>query len=474
MSNFDRKRMDLLLKRDLAAFIRRVVETIAPAEVYQHNWHIEAMAWHLQLCVVGGITRLIITVPPRYLKSTCASIAFTAWILGHDPSARIICISYSADLAARHARDTRRVMESDFYQRIFPGTRLSREKNAEMEFMTTAQGYRYSTSIGGTLTGRGANYIIIDDSLKADEAMSDVHRTGVNESYRRTIYSRLDDKCKDRIIIVQQRLHEDDLVGHVLQKEKWTHLNLPAIAEIEQEIPIGRGKVHRRAIGDVLHPARESRETLAEIKIALGSYDFSAQYQQSPAPREGAIIQREWFRVYDEIPERRKGDRIHQSWDTALTDGISSDYSVCITFLVRGSDIYILDVLREKLNYPDLRRRIYQNWLKWGASEPPIIEDRGSGTSLIQELRGDEFAGFPKAIAFKPEGDKLSRMHAQSTKIEGGHVHVPRHADWLDDFLIEITNFPRGRHDDQVDALSQFLCWFFRPRYRTIVRELNI
>jgi predicted phage terminase large subunit-like protein len=474
MSNFDRKRMDLLLKYDLAAFIRRVVETIAPGEVYRHNWHVEAMAWHLQQCVVGGITRLIITVPPRYLKSTCASIAFTAWILGHDPTARIICISYSADLAARHARDTRRVMESDFYLRIFPATRFSREKNAEMEFMTTAQGFRYSTSIGGTLTGRGGNYIIIDDPLKADEAMSDVYRTGVNESYSRTIYSRLDDKSKDRIIIVQQRLHEDDLVGHVLQKEKWTHLDLPAIAEVEQEIPIGRGKVFSRKIGDVLHPARESRETLDEIKLALGSYDFSAQYQQSPAPREGAIIQREWFRVYDEIPERRRGDLIFQSWDTALTDGRSSDYSVCITFLVRGSDCYILDVLRVKLNYPDLRRRIYENWLNWGATEPPIIEDKGSGTSLIQDLRGDQFAGLPKAIAFKPLGDKLTRMHAQSAKVQAGHVLVPRHADWLDDFFIEIIQFPRGRHDDQVDALSQFLCWFFRPRNRARILPLNL
>lgn len=473
MSSFDRQRMDILLKHDLVAFIRRVLETIAPGEVYQHNWHIEAMAFELQRCIDGGVTRLIMTVPPRSLKSICASVAFPAWILAHDPSARIICISYSADLAARHARDCRRVMESEWYRRLFPGTRISREKNSEMEFVTTAHGYRYSTSIGGTLTGRGANYLIIDDSLKADEAMSEVYRPGVNESYSRTIYSRLDDKRTDRIIIVQQRLHVDDLVGYVLQKEKWTHLNLPAIAETEQEIAIGRNRIYRREIGEVLHPARESRETLAAIKIALGSYDYYAQYQQCPVPPEGAVLQREWFRVYDEIPERRRGDRIIQSWDTALTDGTSSDYSVCITVLVRGVDYYILDILREKLNYPDLRRRIYRNWLDWGA-EPPIIEDKGSGISLIQELRGDEFAGFPKAIAFKPEGDKLSRMHAQSAKIEAGHLHVPRHADWLDDFFIEITQFPRGRHDDQVDALSQFLCWISRPRHRTFIIPLNI
>ncbi|HLM82209.1 MAG TPA: hypothetical protein VK302_16520 [Terriglobales bacterium] len=366
MSTFDRQRMDLLLKNDLLAFIRRGLETIAPGEAYQHNWHIEAMAWHLQLCINGGVTRLIMTVPPRSLKSICTSVAFPAWILAHDPSARIICVSYSADLAARHARDCRRVMESEWYRRLFPGTRISREKNSEMEFVTTAQGYRYSTSIGGTLTGRGANYIIIDDSLKADEAMSDVYRPGVNESYSRTIYSRLDDKRNDRIIIVQQRLHVDDLIGYVLQKEKWTHLNLPAIADTEQEIPVGKDRVYRREAGEVLHPARESRETLDATKIILGSYDYSAQYQQCPVPTEGAILQRKWFPIYDEPLERRRGDTITQSWDTALTDGKSSDFSVCMTFLARGNNHFILDVERKKLLYPDLRRRIYECWREWG------------------------------------------------------------------------------------------------------------
>jgi predicted phage terminase large subunit-like protein len=144
-----------------------------------------------------------------------------------------------------------------------------------------------------------------------------------------------------------------------------------------------------------------------------------------------------------------------------------------MTFLVRGNNNFILEVEREKLIYPDLRRRVYQCWRKWGAG-PPLIEDKGSGTSLIQDLCGDDFPGFPKAIAIKPEGDKVSRMHAQSAKIEAGHVHVPKRADWLDDFFIEITQFPRGRHDDQVDALSQFLNWISRRRNWTIIRDLGI
>jgi predicted phage terminase large subunit-like protein len=472
MNAFDRERIDLLLKYNLVAFTRRVLETLAPAEPYQHNWHIEAMAWHLQLVAKGEVTRLAITVPPCHLKSTCVSVAFVAWMLGHNPSLRIICISYSGDLAGKHARDCRRVMESEWYRRIFPKTRLSSDKNTEMDFVTTAQGYRYSTSFGGTLTGRGGNLIIIDDPLKAEDAFSEVIRPRANEFYDRTLYSRLDDKLKDPIILVQQRLHVDDLVGHVMRKEKWTHLNLPAIAKTPQEIPIGRGKVYRREIGELLHPTRESRETLDAIRAALGTFAFSAQYDQEPVPIEGGIVQLKWFGVYDEMPQRRNGDRIVQSWDTALTDGQSSDYSVCITFLVRGMDYYMLDVLRVRVNYPELRRLVYSNWRKWGAG-PPIIEDKGSGTSLIQELRGDEFPGFPKAIAFKPEGDKVSRMHHQSPKIEAGHVHLPREAEWRGDFLNEIAQFPNSRYDDQVDSLSQFLNWIGRPKARgLVVREI--
>jgi predicted phage terminase large subunit-like protein len=472
VSTFDRKRIDALLKYDLTAFVRRVLETVAPEVVYQHNWHIEAMTWHLQQCASGETKRLIITVPPRYLKSICASVAFPAWLLGHNPAARIICISYSADSASSHARDCRRVMKSEWYKRIFPGTRLSREKNAEMEFMTTRRGYRLATSFGGPLTGRGGNYIIIDDPLKADEAMSEANRTAVNESFDRTVYSRLDDKRNDCIIVVQQRLHVDDLPGHLLAKGSWTHLNLPAIAEVDQEIPIGPNKVHKRKVGDVLHPERESRETLEATKVELGSYDYYAQYQQSPVPPEGGIVQTNWFPRYDEPPPRRSGDRIYQSWDTASTDGKTSDYSVGITFLKQDSNYFILDIVREKLNYPDLRRLIHQYWRKWRA-EPPIIEDKGSGTSLIQDLRGDDFPDFPKPIAFKPEGDKITRMHAQSAKIEARHVHLPKRAPWLEEFLIEVAQFPRGRYDDQVDALSQFLCWIER-RSRCNVQVMTI
>jgi len=187
---------------------------------------------------LGEIKRLIITIPPRSLKSISASVAFPAWILGKKPSKKIICISYSQDLGNKHALDTRVVMTSDWYQNCFPNTKIHPSKNMVSDFMTTQQGFRLTTSISGTLTGRGGNIIIIDDPHKAQEADSDIIRQGVIDSYTNSIFSRLDHKKEDVIIVIQQRLHEDDLAGHLLNSGGWVHLNLPAIAEAKQVISI--------------------------------------------------------------------------------------------------------------------------------------------------------------------------------------------------------------------------------------------
>jgi hypothetical protein len=246
----------------------------------------------------GNIKRLVITLPPRYLKSICASVAFPAWVLGHDPSKRVICASYSENLASKHSLDCRSVMEASWYRRVFLQTRLSPRKNAELNFETTAYGYRYATSVGGTLTGRGGNIIIVDDPLKPEDAMSESKRSDVNDWFYSTLYSRLDSKADDVIILIMQRLHVDDLVGHVLQKESWVQLNLPVIAEVAQDIVIGQDRTHTRQVGDLLHSARESSAVLDQLRSALGSFNFSAQYQQCPVPPEGALIKWDWFVTY--------------------------------------------------------------------------------------------------------------------------------------------------------------------------------
>ena len=456
MSRSERELLNLSLRQDPAAFIHRSFQTVSPGIEYQHNWHIDVIARHLEQCRRGDIKRLIITLPPRHLKSICASVAFPAWVLGHDPVRRIICASYSNELAEKHARDCRALMESAWYRDVFPKTRLDPSKNTAFEFATTARGFRLATSVGGTLTGRGGNFILIDDPLKASDAQSNARRDGVNDWFRNTLFSRLDNKAEDCIVIVMQRLHVDDLVGHLLRSgESWTHLCLPAIAEASQHFDLGDGRVFERHPGDVLFPAREPLETLEAIKKTLGSYQFSAQYQQNPVPIEGNLIKWRWFRTYPQCPERRPGDFVTQSWDTASKAGEINDYSVCTTWLRRGNDHYLLDVRRDRLEYPALKQLVAQ---LAGRDDPGaiLIEDRSSGTQLIQDLRN---GGTVRPIPISPEADKITRMYGQTAKLEAGYVLIPEQAPWLDDFRDEILQFPNGRHDDQVDSMSQYLAW---------------
>ena len=459
----------ILLRKDLASFIQKAFYTVSPYRSYQPNWHIAAIAWHLEQCLKGNIKRLIITVPPRHLKSISASVAFPAWALGHDPSLRIIAASYAADLARKHALDCRAVLQAPWYRRVFPRTRLHPDKNTELEVMTTALGFRYATSIGGSVTGRGGDLILIDDPMKPEEAMSELKRNAVNQWFDGTLYPRLDNKAEGVIILIMQRLHVDDLIGHVIEQEPWTQLNLPAIAEVPQRVQIGPDRFIERKPGDLLHPERESRETLARTKERLGTYSFSAQYQQSPVPLGGAMIQWCWFGTYDELPAKGPNDRVVQSWDIASMTGASNDYSVGTTWLEHDGRYYLIEVLRERLIFPDLKRRVVAE-AERHAADAVLIEDTGSGSPLIQELQRE---GAIKPIGITPEGDKVTRMLVPSAKIEAGYVLLPERAPWLQDFQTEVLQFPRGRYDDQVDSLSQFLMWITKPRrYGPRIRSL--
>ncbi|TMJ36786.1 MAG: hypothetical protein E6G86_18165, partial [Alphaproteobacteria bacterium] len=235
--NADPRLVGAMLRSDFYSFIRATFPIVSPSSAFAPNWHIEAIAFALMRVLRGEIKRLIITVPPRSLKSICASVAFPAFVLGHDPTRRIICVSYAEALARKHANDCRALMRSTLYHRLFPNTRISNAKDTELEFATTRGGNRLATSIGGTLTGRGGNLIVIDDPLKPQDAYSEAARENTKQWYSNTLLSRLDDKTKDAIIVVMQRLHLDDLVGHLLEQKGWTHLNLPAIAESEFRIP---------------------------------------------------------------------------------------------------------------------------------------------------------------------------------------------------------------------------------------------
>ena len=340
MTYHDRKLLEASLRNDLASFTERAFQTVNPHTPFLPNWHHQAIAHHLELCRHGDINRLIITMPPRNGKSHCTSVSFTAFLLGHDPAARIINATYGHELTADFARQFRILVNSPWYRQIFPTMRVT--KDTEMEFITSLGGYRFGTSVGGTLTGRGGNFIIIDDPMKPEQAMSKSERDRTIGWFKGTLSTRLDDKRKGVIILVMQRLHEEDLVGHLLETEgtRWAHLNLPAIAEEDETISIGPDQVHRRSPGEVLHPEREPREILDEQKVRMGSMTFSAQYQQRPVPAEGNLVKRAWFRTYSVPPEKKPPDRIVQSWDMAEKAGQLNDFSVCTTWL-RAEDGFL-------------------------------------------------------------------------------------------------------------------------------------
>src|SRR6059058_399708 len=291
---------EVLLRYDFATFAGRCFQELNPQAKLATNWHLEVIAAKLTAVREGKIRRLIINLPPRHLKSLMASIAFPAWCLGHGPSAQILCVSYAQDLADKLARDCRSIMMSRWYQQVFP-TRLAPHRQAVQEFITTRQGYRLATSTGGVLTERGADIILIDDPLKPEEALSDAQRKAANEWYDHTLYSRQNDKRHGAIVTIMQRLHEDDLVGHVLAQESWEIVRFPAIAEADEvhqvETILGSRYFMRRR-GEALHPDREPLDTLDRIRRTIGEYNFAGQYQQSPAPLGGGLVKAEWFKRY--------------------------------------------------------------------------------------------------------------------------------------------------------------------------------
>ena len=440
-----------VLRTDFRAFVEYVFGLLRPGQPFKPNWHIDAMAHKVSQVASGEVKRLIITVPPRHLKSIIASVALPAWYLGHNPSERVVAVSYSADLARTHANDFRRVVNDPLYQEVFPRMRLSRDTDNEIQ--TTLRGRRYATSIGGTLTGRGGNLIIIDDPLKPSDAVSDVSRNRVIEWYGSTLSTRADDKQTARTVVVMQRIHVDDLVGHLLDKDAgFEVLNLPAIAQSNATYDLGGGRTHTREKGDLLHPVHEPADVLLDIKNGMGPMLFSAQYQQAPEPPGGKIIKRKMLQYYTAV-EPRATDRIIMSWDIALSEKEEADLSACVVLLNRGDRYYVREVIRGKFPFPQLKAKIIEVKERYGRASL-VIEESGISYGLIQVLREK----YINVVDYKPKGDKLERLISQIDLFMGGSVLLPKDAPWLEVFEDELLSFP-GRHDDQVDALAQGLAW---------------
>lgn len=445
-----RQALDRATASDFSVFLRRVMASTAPGVSYAHNWHIDAIAEHLHACARGEITRLVINLPPRMLKSTLVSVAWPAWLLAQNPSARIMAASYAQGLANKLSTDCRVVLQSPWYRRVFPATVLSHDQNEKDKFVTTARGHRIAVSVGGAAIGEGGNYLIVDDPLNPLQAAYQAQRDAVNAWFEHTFATRLDDKRHGAIVVVMQRLHAEDLSGHLLAKGGWQHLCLPAIAEQRSTIRIG-GFTHVREAGSVLHEAREPMEILNRTQQELGSANFSAQYQQQPFVLQGSMIKPHWIARFDDDGH----ETCVQSWDTAVKAGMQHDASACATFTVKDGIHRLVDMLKVRLEYPELKRLIVSHAARF-SPEAILIEDKASGQSLLQDLRRE--TDLP-LLARQPKGDKLARIIRVSPLLEAGKLALPKHAPWLAALEEQLFKFPDGAHDDMVDAISQYLNW---------------
>lgn len=448
-----RVKFDAASREHFSLFLRRVVATIAPNARYMHNWHIDAIAEYLGACASGKIGRLIINMPPRMLKSTMVSVAWPAWLLGHNPAQRIMAACYAQSLSLKHSTDCRVVMQAPWYQQLFDTTHIAPDQNEKDKFTTTLRGYRRAVSVGGAAIGDGGNILIIDDPLNALQASRYQPRHAVNEWFDHTWATRLDDKQAGAMVVVMQRLHPEDLSGYLLEKGGWEHLSLPAIAPATSCIHIG-SFAYTRKEGEALHAQREPLAVLERLKLDLGSANFNAQYQQIPITQSGGLVHAHWF-PRDVVTSVEAGARYVQSWDTGIKTGDTNDPSACATFRMCHDRHELVDMLVTRLEYPELRRAIIQHATRF-EPEAILIEDKASGQSLLQDLRRE--TDLP-LIAAMPDADKITRFLRITPMLEAGKLALPKYAPWLADFELELYQFPGGAHDDQIDVLSQYLNW---------------
>lgn len=460
------------IRADFLTFLRVVFWSINPDEDYLHGKHIEAMLWHLERCRRGDCRRLIISIAPRSLKSIITSVAFPLWVWTHNPSAKFLCASYGQELADANALLARQIMKEPWFREAFPHVEISSEKSDVSRYKTTLQGLRKSTSTGGVGTGFGGGFVIIDDPHKATDARSPDRLAAVNNWFTGTILSRLNVPKKGCIIVVMQRLDENDLAGVLLKHGGWEHLCLPAIADEDQSIEIGPSEVWDRKEGDLLHPERLGKEELETLRNDMGKRDFETQYQQRPITNSDSTLQPEWvlrherlsFRPQNLLLNPRNRDHVVQSWDTAAKPSTFNKYTVCTTWLVRDGLFYLLDCYRERVDIVELLDAYDRLVSQWNP-DVVLVEDCSSGTQLLQLMKRRSGRAGPKVEPILPRENKAERWYLQVRKFAEGLVYVPKQAVWLEAYIDELMRFPNCPYSDQVDSTSQFLRWMEAPSW---------
>lgn len=453
-------------EKSLRSYVEQAWPILEPGVPFLSNWHIDYLVEHLEAVSSGHITRLLINIPPRYMKSILVSILWPTWEWIQHPSRRWIFASYAEQLAIKHSIDRRSVLLSSWYQQRWgEQVRFASDQNEKREFLNTRRGHMTVTSVGGSILGKGGNRIVVDDPHNPTQAESDTQRETALRFFSRTLSTRLDNKNTDAIVVVMQRLHERDLSALCLDLG-FRHVSIPAEAEVATKLIFPRsGRVFERQVGDVLWPERENAAVLAQQRQILGSAAFAGQYQQRPAPVGGQIFKREWFRYYDELPANIE---LGQSWDMAFKDKKENDFVVGLVAGRKGANIYLIDRAKGQWDFSQTCRRVRAMKDRYPKTSRILIEDAANGPAIISFLK-NEISGI---IAVTPEGGKAARAQAAQPQVEAGNIYLPNpkpngkrvpERDWVDDFLYQLMIFPHGAHDDDVDAFTQLLVRWQKP-----------
>lgn len=442
-------------ERDLDCFIKQAWSIIEPGNEYIDNWHIALIAEHLQAINDGELHRLIINIPPRHMKSIEATVCYPVWTWITHPEKRFIKLSYSDSLSRKHNIMSRDIINSPWYQENW-GDRfqLKTDVNRQNEFQNNHQGMMYSSSVGGSVTGNGADVIIIDDPQNPLMANSETERQNVINFFTYTLQSRLNDPKTGAFIVIMQRLHEQDLTGYILENDLgYTHLCLPAEAPKRTVITFPKsGREIIREEGDILNPQRFDKGVLDDLKKSMGSLQYAGQYQQTPAPAEGNIFKRKWMtNFYSDKACPNTMDI--QSWDMAFKN---TEGSAKVAGFVMGryrSNIYIKDMKNEKMTFTESLSAVLTMTGKWPKVRAKVIEDKANGPAVIDVL-SKRISGI---VPFDPKGSKEERAIAVTAYFEAGNIFFPDPLThpWVDDLIDDLLKFPKGTYKDTVDALVQ-------------------
>jgi predicted phage terminase large subunit-like protein len=463
------------LRRDMPAFMRWAwgIDPSKRSKTLIWNWHLDAICDHLAACRTGDIRRLIINVPPRTLKSWTVSVAFPAWTWASDPSVQFLAASADRDIAHRDADAHRNICLSQEYREMFRvgwdfgGDPAVARQAAKGNFRNSAGGHRISKAMGSKGAGQDADIVIFDDPLDPADAFSDkaaIVQHVVNAKQR--FMTRQNDPDLSVVILIMQRLHELDLSGVFLADGGWEHVYLPAEYEGRKVYSCLGDYDPRTEEGELLFPKRLHAKFLEEKKTELGSRGYAGQFQQNPAPAAGAMVQKKWLRYW--IPSELPAQTYTiGSWDCTFGSKTSdADYVVGQTWGVDGTDYYLLDQIRRKMNLPEMIEAIREQERLWPGLRAVVVERAAAGKDVIDSLSREVYALEP----YDPQSkSKEQRLAATLPLWEQGRVFLPHpiHAStpgqdfsWVRDYYVpELLTFPGARHDDQVDATSQALIW---------------